>query len=698
MRLLVLAMIVLARSLASVAQPSDSINPELITIIRDRWGVPHVSAPDPQSASYGLAWAMAEDQFHALQTFIAMGQGKLGLLWGAAGLPVDYFRAWAGIEERVQTDFQSVLSVELQGMFSAYAQALNDFARANPKEVRLKSLFPVRPADLVCGGLVIQYAAIGLPDALESIRKGRPDDFMIRPGSLGSNAFAFGASAMDSATTTLLMNPHVPLYGFISLYEAQIQVAGRPPVHGGFVAGLPFPLLAANPQFAWTVTYNWPDLVDIYRLKLRGRRQVELDGQLAILNRRSFRLRFRIAGIPVPIRWRAFDAPQGPVFSWFGPSYALRFPQINPLGAYETWYRLSGCTTVSEARGLFQQWALPTFNFMAVDNQDNISLWYNALIPDRPAGFDWQRVLPGDRSDLIWNHYLPFDSLPQYVNPRCNFLYNTNNSPFCNTCPEEWLDSLHYSRTAGFGWNRENNRALRVRELLFDSLPFNSVRLRHVKWDPCWPSQGAMRGLLTRFQNLDPNCWPALARELSWIRLWNGCGDSLNRYAALPLLAIYFLFQKKDGAVVEIESGIHASDAELITALRRAARHMRRTFGTYDVPLGRVQVIRRNERDYPMSGLPDALQSVFTLLNDRGRLQMTIGEHFTAWVEYRQGQLYRMQTVVPFGSSSRRKSDHYADQTPLFIRGELKPVSFDLDDLRFNASRVYHPDRLTLHP
>ena len=693
-----LVILLLSLPLGLIAQHASEGDSNGVLILRDQWGVPHIEAESPADASYGLAWAMAEDQFHAMQAFVAMGQGRLGLLWGVSGLTVDYFRAWSGIEEQAQADLCTRLSPELYSMFESYAQALNDYARIHPKEIRLKSLFPVEALDLVCGGLVVQYAAMGVPDALESIRRRRPDQFIVRPGALGSNAFAFRADQTTYGATTLIMNPHVPLYGFISLYEAQLHIKGRLPVHGAFVAGLPFPMLGANPAFAWSVTYNWPDLVDIYRLKPNGRKKIELDGEAKQLVKRYFKLHFRLAGLPLTFRWRAFDAPHGPVFSWMGPKYALRFPQANPLGAFETWYRLSTCSTLEEARECFQTPALPTFTFVAVDYQDRIALWYNALIPDRPDGWDWQRVLPGDRSELIWNRYMPFDSLPQYWNPGCGYVYNTNNSPFFNTCPDEWLDSLKYSRSAGFGWNRENSRALRIRELLYDSLPVDSLRLHRLKWDPCWPAGGAMRSLFQRFQQLNRGHWPQLADEIDWLNRWDGCGDTLNRHASLPLLAIYFLFDRKKGAILEIETGLNATDEELVAALRKASRHLRRTFGTYDVPLGHVQVIRRNEQDYPMSGLPDALQSVYTYLNDRGRLQMTIGEHFTAKVLYRNGKLDRLETVVPFGSSSRQTSSHYADQTPLFIQGRLKSVTFDLEMLRLDASRVYRPGHRPFHP
>lgn len=679
-------------ALPAVALSQPNIDPLRVEIVRDRWGVPHVFGPNAAHVAYGLGWAVAEDQFQALQTFIAMGQGKMGLLWGIEGLLLDFFRQYADIEGQVARDYSRSLSPELQDMFEAYATAANRYAELNPKEVRLKALFPVSGADLVCAGLVIEYAAVGLPDALMSIRKGKPDDFIVRPGALGSNAFAFRRQTTTYDATTLVMNPHVPLYGFIALYEAQLRIEGRPPVHGAFIAGLPFPLLGATPDYAWTVTFNWPDLVDIYRLvPARRKNQVLIEGQETTLQTRKFKLRTKLLGLPVSFGWRIREAPHGPVFYKGGTGYATRFAKADPVGAFEQWNKLGSCRTVEEARERFQQQALPTFNFMAVDAQDNIGSWFNAVVPDRAEGWNWQRVLPGDRADLIWNQYLPFDSMPQYRNPACGYLYNTNNSPFCNSDSSEWLDSSAYNSRAGFHWNRENNRALRVRELLYGTVPISDSSLRSLKWDVRWPESGPMPDLADRFAGLSDKAWPRIRPAIETVRRWDKSGDSLNIQAALPLFAMLRLFERKKASFVEIEGGIETTDKELAQALRWAARHMRRKFGGLEVPLSRVQVIRRNEKDYPMAGLPDALNAVYAFKNRFGKLQMYVGENFTAIVKYKDGRLLSLETIVPFGSTFDRESEHYDDQTPLFVKGRLKEMTFDETKLRLNASRVCHP-------
>jgi acyl-homoserine lactone acylase PvdQ len=52
----------------------------------------------------------------------------------------------------------------------------------------------------------------------------------------------------------------------------------------------------------------------------------------------------------------------------------------------------------------------------------------------------------------------------------------------------------------------------------------------------------------------------------------------------------------------------------------------------------------------------------------------------------------RAQSVHQFGAAtSHPKSPHYADQAPLFARGQMKPAWFNEDELAPNIVCAYRP-------
>lgn len=50
-------------------------------------------------------------------------------------------------------------------------------------------------------------------------------------------------------------------------------------------------------------------------------------------------------------------------------------------------------------------------------------------------------------------------------------------------------------------------------------------------------------------------------------------------------------------------------------------------------------------------------------------------------------------SVLVFGQTGDSSSEHFDDQTEMFSRGELKPVSFTEDQIEADLVRSYRPDR-----
>ena len=58
-----------------------------------------------------------------------------------------------------------------------------------------------------------------------------------------------------------------------------------------------------------------------------------------------------------------------------------------------------------------------SFNGVYADREDNIYFLHNSSSPLRKEGIDWKNVIDGSRSDLVWDKYVNFESIPQLQNP-----------------------------------------------------------------------------------------------------------------------------------------------------------------------------------------------------------------------------------------------------------------------------------------
>jgi acyl-homoserine-lactone acylase len=77
-------------------------------------------------------------------------------------------------------------------------------------------------------------------------------------------------------------------------------------------------------------------------------------------------------------------------------------------------------------------------NIFYADEEDNIFYTMVGPYPDRSnITYDAGSVIPGDRSHNLWYDLLPFDRMPQILNPGSGFPQNTNEPPWSTTIPAQ---------------------------------------------------------------------------------------------------------------------------------------------------------------------------------------------------------------------------------------------------------------------
>src|SRR5690606_18913622 len=98
--------------------------------------------------------------------------------------------------------------------------------------------------------------------------------------------------------------------------------------------------------------------------------------------------------------------------------------------AGEQFLRMMRATSLKQWQDAMRMRARMTSNFTYADRAGNIYLVWNAALPllPHPAGGD-SVAFRVSRSEQIWNRYVPFDSLPQFLNPVGGYVHNENSSP-----------------------------------------------------------------------------------------------------------------------------------------------------------------------------------------------------------------------------------------------------------------------------
>ena len=135
----------------------SQVNPDNIEIVRDQFGVPHIYGKTDKEASYGLAWAHAEDNFKTIQETFLPAVGRLGLHLGKDGAALDYVVQLLKCREAAENEYEN-LSTEVIAVIEGYVEGINAFASAHPEEVLVKGTFPMTVMDYLTGyNLVIHF-------------------------------------------------------------------------------------------------------------------------------------------------------------------------------------------------------------------------------------------------------------------------------------------------------------------------------------------------------------------------------------------------------------------------------------------------------------------------------------------------------------------------------------------------------------
>src|SRR5687768_3860177 len=98
------------------------------TIIRDQYGVPHISGPRDADVAFGLAYAHAEDDFTTLQRAVLAARGRLANVDGIEAAESDYIVHLLGIWNQIAERYETDLSEGTRALLEGYAAGLNLYA------------------------------------------------------------------------------------------------------------------------------------------------------------------------------------------------------------------------------------------------------------------------------------------------------------------------------------------------------------------------------------------------------------------------------------------------------------------------------------------------------------------------------------------------------------------------------------------
>ena len=669
-------------------------------IVRDEWGVPHILGKRNADTSFGLAYAHAEDDFETIQEMVAATRGILSQYRGQSAAPTDYLVQLLGVWDTLDKRYQDDVPEDVKETARAYVAGLNLYAAENPDST-WEGLAPFTEQDIVAGFVFKTPFFYGLDKALlDLFDEGRDLEMALSPkddklawsltkrgqGERGSNAYAVSAERSGEDTTRLLINSHQPLTGPVAWYEAHVIAEQGWNIQGGLFPGTPVILHGFSENLGWANTVNHIDLSDSYLLSRNpdNPNQYKLDGKWVNFDKREVTLSIKLWG---DFRFQAkrmvLRSKHGPVIESGDKTYALRYSGMGEIRQFEQYMRLSEAENFDDFMQAMQMNALPSINYVYADRENNIGFIHNAQYPERDDSWDWSKVLPGDRSDLIWQGYRPFSQVPMLINPVSGLVFNANNTPFSATDGPDNLRSENFPQSMGLA-AKQTNRSWRVMEMNNGTNVIDEAELLKQKFDLQYSQQSEQIQILNTALAQDWSDNADLLAAQKIIKQWDRLANLENRNAALPIEIFNQIRQSADS---DDKSAKAVKDAT-----EKAVVYLQANYGQLDPKWAEVNRLKRGSYNKPLAGGPDLLRAVYSIdMKPDEKAYATHGDSWMAIVSWDQVTGKQSAKVLhQFGSATLdQASPHYADQADMFVEQKWREATFDMSVIRAKATRTY---------
>ncbi len=697
------------------ADPLDA-RARQVTIVRDDWGIPHVTGRTDADAVFGVMYAQAEDDFNRVETNLINAMGRLAEAEGEKEIFRD-LRMKLFVDPEELKSLYASSPASLKALMDAWADGLNYYLRTHPgvKPRVITQFEPWMALSYTEGSIGGDIERISIPQ-LDAFYGSGPKAAAVAsvetlpPEPTGSNGFAIAPSNSASRHALLWINPHT---SFFFRAEAQMTSEEGLNAYGALTWGQFFIYQGFNPRAGWMHTSSGVDNIDEYL------ETIDRNGDALTYRYGAERRPVTTKTIVVPYRtpngmasrsFTVYRTHHGPVVRQDGDKWVTVRLMQDPVKALTQSYTRTKASDYKSFRDTMELHTNSSNNTVFADAEGNIAYFHANFIPRRDPAFDWTRPVDGSNPATEWNGVLSIDESPNVLNPPNGWIQNTNNWPYSVAGPNspKRTDYPAYVETGV-----ENPRGIHAVRVLDGKTDFTPASLIAAAFDTALPEFDLLiPRLLAAYEALpasDAKKGP-LADPIAELRRW----DRRWSVSSIPTtLAVFWgddLWTRVAPAARKANLGVYeymetrATASEQLDALASVVAKLAADFGTWKTPWGEVNRFQRITGDIvqPFDDAKPSMPVGFTssrwgslasfgarAYNGSKKIYGTTGNSFLAVVEF--GDRVAARAVSAGGQSGDPASPHFVDQAERYATGNLREVYFYPEQLREHTERTYHP-------
>lgn len=481
---------------------------EPVEIVTDIYGVPHIYAHNEDDLYMAQGYVHAQQRLWQMEFNRRLGAGRLAEIFGEVALEADRFTRRLGIH-RAAAEGARQISAHSRRILEAYARGVNAFISSHrhnlPVEFTILRLNPPpwQVADSIQWSKMMGWSLGGNweteivrarliaklgPERASKLETGYDPahPLIIPPGVAyegvnlgmlaqyaeikqlagfgllgGSNNWVVDGSMTTTGQPIVCNDPHLGQAAPSIWFECHLT-AGEIDVVGASFPGTPGVVIGHNQHVAWGVTNAVSDVEDLYIEKFNpaNPNQYEFLGQWE--EARVYREAIKVKGRSEPVVEDVRVTRHGPILTTLKTSMhdgdgdqpaelplSIRWTGLEHNDIISAIEKMALATTIHEFRNALRHWDVPAQNFVFADTNGEIGYVMAGAIPTRAKG-QGLLPMPGWSGEYEWTGLIPFEELPQVINPPQHYIVTANNRVVGDNYPHyitnEWLNGYRAQR------------------------------------------------------------------------------------------------------------------------------------------------------------------------------------------------------------------------------------------------------------
>lgn len=744
-----------------------------IKVYFDDFGVPHIYANSQKDAMTTLGYVHAQDRLWQMELMRRIAPGRLSEMFGSKLVKVDKFFTGLGIDENSEVAIARLnKNSEAYQLTLAYIDGINQYIEEGktPVEFQLlglkKEKFTIKDVYNIFGYMAFSFAMAQKTDPLMTTIRDKwgteyLKDFGLDgslgttqiksfngksieyaeiarsvaslfeespvPAFVGSNSWVIASHKTKNGKVIFANDPHIVFSQPCTWYEAHI-VAPDYEMYGYYLAGIPFPLLGHNRDYAYGLTMFENDDVDFFQEEENPNDRQQYKTVSGFKNYKIRKETIKVkdsAEVVLEIR----KTQHGPVMNDLLDGIRNQEPVTmswiymqQPNQLLESVYSLSHSENLNDFRKGVAVIAAPGLNVMYGDAKGNIAWNTSGKLYKLDKSVNPNFILNGINGIDDKKEFFDFSKNPYAVNPTWNYVYSANNQPEAidgYLYPGYYLPEDRAKRISLLLESQDNWTKDEVEQMMNDNTSNAAVNvvtnlISVVKSESLSDTENKAISILEKWNGSNnlKDLAPTIYNKWISTYLKNTFKDELGEADFKMFLSTHIVRQMIASQSKNEQSiwwddittkNIKESRSEILSqSFHEAILTLEQQLGNdvnswtwnrvhtleHPHPLGKVPMLRRifNVGIFEVPGANEVINNLaFDFITDE-KYTIKVGPSTRRVIDF--SDIENSMSILPTGQSGNPFSKHYTDQAEMYNSGRFRKMKLNKSEIMKTSTKL----------